>query len=337
MNETQINNLCRPESLPGSSSDPELLETHISWLILTDRYAYKIKKPLTFSFLDFSTPERRKYYCHREIELNKRLTQGIYIDVQPVMEKEKTYRIGSWEGATVLDFAVRMHRIDPSLQMDRVLKKGGGTKKDMHTLAEVMTVFHQEAEIVDDKNIGEIRELYEDLTSISSFLNEAAWPAASDLIDKSISTANRIIEELKDRMQDRLNAGFVRDIHGALHTGNIFLLDSPQPFDCIEYNDGFRQIDVLDELAFLCMDLEYHERPELATAFLKRYLDRFPAMEKPEDDRLFTFYKSYRANVRAKVFGLQAENEADADKQKDLTAVCLKYLTLMNRYLSVLS
>lgn len=338
MDADQILKLCQAESFPEAESIPELVETHISWIILTDSLAFKIKKPVTFSFLDFSKLQQRKYFCHREVELNQRLTTGIYIDVQPVVKKGDKYRIGLTEKkeGTVIDYAVQMNRVDSSLQMDRVLEEGGGTAEQMHRLAEKVAAFHRKCEIFRIKDTNEILNLFEDLNSIKSFLQNTIGLPAGEMIDFAINRANVVNLDLQDRMRYRLDKGYVRDVHGDLHTGNIFLLEDPQPFDCIEYNDDFRQIDVLNEVAFLCMDLEYYNRPGLAEAFLTTYLEHFPVMETSEDRRLFTFYKSYRANVRGKVIGLQARKEEDSAKKEKLLQSCLKYLKLMEHYLSML-
>lgn len=134
-------------------------------------------------------------------------------------------------------------------------------------------------------------------------------------------------------MTERTAKGFARDGHGDLHTGNIFLLDTPQPFDCIEFNDDIRQIDVLNDIAFLCMDLEAFERKDLSERFLHSYLRLFPARETEEDNQLFLYYKSYRANVRAKINSLKAHAATTPEEKTSAMADARKYLDLMNGYL----
>ena len=134
----------------------------------------------------------------------------------------------------------------------------------------------------------------------------------------------------------RLKAGFFRDCHGDLHSRNIFLLATPQPFDCIEFNDDFRQIDVLNEIAFLCMDLDSFGRQDLADLFLKYYNDLFPTMKTVEDQLLFIYYKSYRSNIRAKVNSLRARSAKDERERKNALAESRKYLQLMNSYIKML-
>ena len=144
------------------------------------------------------------------------------------------------------------------------------------------------------------------------------------------------MERNKGLLAQRLNAGYFRDCHGDLHSRNIFLLPDPQPFDCIEFNDDIRQIDVLNEVAFLCMDLDAFDRKDLSDLFIEYYNQFFPTMMTDADRRLFVYYKSYRANIRAKVNSLRARSAAGSvEKAKSLSAVS-KYLELMDSYLSSL-
>lgn len=140
MTKEQINLLLLNGEFPERSNKKELIETHISWVIICDEYVYKIKKPLKYSFLDFSTLELRKHFCQREIELNKRLTENIYIDVQPVHESKDCFCIGGEEG-TIIDYAVRMKRQDRNKQMDILLSNDKVALPDIKNLAEKIASF----------------------------------------------------------------------------------------------------------------------------------------------------------------------------------------------------
>ena len=147
------------------------------------------------------------------------------------------------------------------------------------------------------------------------------------------SVSDSFIEKSKDLLAARLREGFYRDCHGDLHSRNIFLLPAPVPFDCIEFNDDFRQIDVLNEVAFLCMDLDAFDRKDLSDLFVDDYNHFFPAIRTSEERNLFIYYKSYRANVRAKVNSLRAKSAANKTDENRALADAEKYLQLMDHYL----
>ncbi len=151
------------------------------------------------------------------MELNQRLTTGIYIDVQPVVKKGNTYRIGQTEKdeGRIIDYAVQMNRVDSSLQMDRVLKVGGGTAEQMHRLAEKVAAFHRGSEIIAKKDPNKILDLFKDLISVKSFLHDAMGSSASEIIDHAINQAKEVSLNLQDRMRSRQEKGYVRDVHGA--------------------------------------------------------------------------------------------------------------------------
>jgi aminoglycoside phosphotransferase family enzyme len=141
MTKEQINKLILEGNSPGSCNKPELIETHISWVFLCDQFVYKIKKPIHYSFLDFSTVEKRKYYCQKEIELNRRLTEDIYLDVQPVNKLSDQFFIGNEEGE-VIDYAVRMRKLDRDKQMNELLINDKVTETDIQNLSKKIANFH---------------------------------------------------------------------------------------------------------------------------------------------------------------------------------------------------
>lgn len=314
---------------------PELIETHISWVLLFDHFVFKIKKPIRYNFLDFSTIEKRKYYCEREILLNKRLTKDIYLDVQPIKRRSGLLSLGGAEGETI-DYAVRMNKVDGSKQMDRLLSDDNVSPAEIHKLAKKIADFHKTTEIIYDKDFMAIKDEFDDLNSEKDYIQDHLGKNMGAIISRAIDFSRSFIEKHKELLASRLQEGFFRDGHGDLHSRNIFLLPDPQPFDCIEFNDDFRRIDVLNEIAFLCMDLEATERKDLADLFFSDYHAYFPAARNNAEKNLFTYYKSYRANVRAKVNSLRARSaESEADKNYALEQA-KKYLHLMDEYISEL-
>lgn len=332
MTKEQIDRLIENGEFPEKVGQRKLIETHISWVILCDQYVYKIKKPVQYSFLDFSSPVKRKHFCDREIILNKRLTEDIYIDVLPVYEWEKTYGIGRDRG-TIIDYAVRMFRVDQGKQMDQLLLQHKVSEQDMVLLAEKVASFHKKTAIVSNKNYLDVQEMFNDIAGQTDYLAAELGDKSGKSVSQAIEISNNFLNRHSSLLAQRLNEGFFRDCHGDLHSRNIFLLPSPQPFDCIEFNDDLRQIDVLNEVAFLCMDLDVFGRQDLAATFMKNYNRLFPAMRTDEERSLFVYYKSYRANIRAKVNSLRARTATDETERKKALLAADKYLQLMYGYL----
>jgi len=227
----------------GAESDgprPELIETHISWVLLSGNYVYKIKKPLTLHFLDFSTREKRRCFCERELMLNRRLTENIYLEVLPVKAKAGRLLIGHQSGETV-DHAVCMRRMEEGRRMDLLVRAGGVNEADMRKLAEKIAVFHGRTDKIMEKDLLDIPGKFADLASEEEHLREHPGFCNAGIISRAIDISNDFMDKHRHRVAARLRAGFVRDCHGDLHTRNIFMLRVPQPFDCIEFNDDLRQ------------------------------------------------------------------------------------------------
>lgn len=335
MTTEQINRLLSGENLPGETGNGELIETHISWVILCDQFVYKIKKPVQYSFLDFSTLALRLHYCNREIELNKRLTQNVYIEVLPVCEWQGKIIVGGKKG-TIMDYAVKMHKLDPEKRMDKLLTQDIVTKYDIKKLAEKIAFFHKNTTIIYQKGLLDMREKFNDLECEKAYLSQQLDNSFTAIAGRAIEFSNKFLDKNKELIAKRLRDGFCRDCHGDLHSRNIFLLPDPVPFDCIEFNDDFRQIDVLNEVAFLCMDLDAFGRKDLSDLFLKHYNHVFPAMSTESERALFIYYKSYRANIRAKVNSLRAKSARTNEERTFALATAKKYLYLMEGYLKEL-
>ena len=206
----------------------------------------------------------------------------IYLDVQVVREMSGCYFIGG-ENGEIIDYTVRMRKLDRSKQMDILLINNQVTQSDIRNLAEKIATFHKNTSIIYQKDFLDVQKLFNDLDGERDYLQKHLKTNSNIIISRAIETSNRFIESIKGHLANRLKDGFFRDCHGDLHSRNIFLLPSPQPFDCIEFNDDYRQIDVLNEVAFLCMDLEAFGRQDLSDLFLKDYNVLFPAMNTYED------------------------------------------------------
>jgi uncharacterized protein len=334
MTTEQINSLLSGGKFAEETTRRELIETHISWVIICDQFVYKIKKPVHYSFVDFSTLALRLHYCNREIELNKRLAQNVYIEVLPVHEWQENIVIGGNKG-TIIDYAVKMHKLDPEKRMDKLLTLHLVTESNIKKLAEKIAFFHKSTTIIYQKDLLDIQEKFNDLIGEKEYLSKQLDSSFSTIIGRAIQFSDKFLNKNKELIAKRLKDGFYRDCHGDLHSRNIFLLPGPVPFDCIEFNDDFRQIDVLNEVAFLCMDLDAFDRKDLSALFLEHYNHLFPVMRTENEFALFIYYKSYRANIRAKVNSLRSKSATTDEKTKSFPAV-KKYLYLMESYLKEL-
>jgi aminoglycoside phosphotransferase family enzyme/predicted kinase len=278
-----------------------VIETHISWVLLAGELAYKIKKPLNLGFLDFSTPERRRFCCEEEVRLNRRLAPEIYLDVVPITGEAAAARIGG-EGP-VLDWAVRMRAFPAEATLDRAAQLTGA---QIDAIADVVARFHAmiDAAPADSpygspeaviypvrENFRQIRDLGPDLEAV-------------DLVDRIEAWSETQGARLADHFAARKAGGWVRECHGDLHLGNIaWVADKPLIFDCIEFNPGLRFIDIVSEVAFLSMDLVSRGRADLAWRFLNRWLEHtgdYAGLA------ALPFYQVYRAMVRAKVDFIRA-------------------------------
>jgi aminoglycoside phosphotransferase family enzyme len=337
MNKKEIDILVSQGIYPCKCQTPELIETHISWVILCDQYVFKIKKPMHYSFLDFSTLEKRQYYCQQEIVLNNRLTTDIYLGVIPIIQLNGMLPIGKAKSeGKVIEYAVQMKKLNPEKRMDKVLQASKVTNDDIYAIADQLIPFHQKATIIHSTNYPSIKEEFNDLEGLAK-QKKPLDIESSDTISNAVEMSNHFLEKNADLLSQRRNEGFIRDCHGDLHSRNIFLMDQPVIFDCIEFNDNFRQIDILNELAFFCMDLEAFGYLDLSDQFFNYYNSYFEVCRNVAELHLFVYYKAYRANVRAKVYILRAQSAIVSAVEKEARKEAEKYFRLMKNYLDFLS
>ena len=328
MTSDSIQTILQKKAFPDTADNGKVIETHASWVILSDHFAFKIKKPVHYSFMDFSSPEKRKYYCERELELNRRLAEDIYLAVLPIRKTTSGLRIGATEGP-VFDHCVQLKRMEESLRMDLLLQHDQVKPESLDRIAEQLAEFHQRTETIWRKwDLAQAQMDFYDLKKVRPVLQKAIGRKAAELLDRILLLGNQFLKRHMARFQARLDDGFLKDGHGDLHSGNIFLYPQPILFDCIEFNDHLRQVDPIDELAFLSMDLEFHNRPELAERLVNTYRSRYEVFPDEEDQLLFQYYKTYRANVRLKVTALK---EMDNPAEEDVR-IMQRYLVLLEKY-----
>lgn len=316
----------------------ELLETHISYVLLTGRLAYKIKKTVDFGFLDFSSLTRRRFYCAEELRLNRRLAPELYLDVVAIRGTPDAPWIDDTPPGTDgeppegLEYAVRMREFPQAALFDRRLARGELSPAEVDGVAERMAGFHaQAARAGADDAYGSPRVVWAPMHENFSRLRAGLSDAASlELLDALEAWSRDEYARLSAVLASRKREGFVRECHGDLHLGNIALWHgAPQVFDCIEFSPKLRWIDVISEVAFLSMDLEERGRPDYASRFVDRYLQQtgdYAGL------RLLPFYHVYRALVRAKVALIRAVQAPPPDvPDAAALAACRQYLAFALR------
>jgi uncharacterized protein len=332
MREDDVILLAKEGVYQGKRLNGEIEETHISWVILCDKVVFKIKKPIKLSFLDFSTLSKRKEMCDNELMLNARFTD-IYRAVVPIRLINKKFVVGGSTGK-IVDYAVQSRRLDTARRMDNVLKSNRLGPDDIASLAKVVSIAHRNCTPVNGGfNLRQARKLFNEINQESLYVSKKAGSLYGSIIRKSIHWNTLFLEKHQNRMRERITEGFKRDVHGDLHCGNIFIYRKPVVFDCIEFNKSFRQIDVLYEVAFLCMDLEAYRKNRLAKMFISEYNRMFKCIRVPEDKKIFNYFKCLRANVRAKVHVLGARQSDTETERTEHMAQAKKYLLLMRRYM----
>ena len=312
----------------GQKLHGKLVETNISWVILSEKFAFKIKKPMQLSFLDYGTLSQRKFFCERELMLNSRFS-SIYLSVEPIRFHQGNWYIGDGPGE-IVEYAVRMKKLRASKKMDVMLAKGQVALGDIQELARVLADFHKRTALVFPVfDIEKEKALFNDLATVKEIAKNEFGEGLPEKIDAAMERSNAFLEDNKERMAARIRETWYRDTHGDLHTGNIFLYRKPILFDGIEFNDSFRQTDLLYELAFLCMDLEFYGRAALSEALLRTYREIIDPFIQDADWEIFHYYKALRANVRAKVYFLNTQSDREAGAKLSHLKKAKGYLELM--------
>lgn len=306
--------LLKPETYPEKPCKVELIQTHISFVFITDNLVYKVKKAVNFGFLDFSTLEKRRVFCEKELTLNRRLCPDIYLEVVPI-NKAKNITIKG-EGEPV-EYALKMKRLPQERIMTTLVKENKVNKQTVDELAHVVSQFHSKAQT--NPTISEFGSLKivkanwdENFSQTQKYINQTIPKEQYLFLQTKI---NSFMQNNQPLFEDRRLCNFVRDCHGDLHSGNIFITEKICIFDAIEFNDRFRYSDVASDVAFLAMDLDYQQRPDLATHFIQRYIEY---SKDQKLTRLLPFYKCYRAYVRGKVISFKLDDPNVAKQEKEL-------------------
>jgi aminoglycoside phosphotransferase family enzyme len=325
--------LVKPEAYDEETGQIKLVQTHISFVFLTRNFVYKVKKAVDLGFLDFTTLEKRRFFCEKELELNRRLCGDMYLEVVPI-NRSNIIKIKG-EGETV-EYAVKMKRMPQEKMMNKLLEENKVDNKLVDRIAKIVADFHSKA--ATNSRISEFGSLE---------IIETNWKEnfeqTQEFVGKTISLKDfkLIRERISDFMkrnisffEKRMAGGRVRDCHGDIHSGNIFVTDRIYIFDAIEFNERFRYSDVVSDIAFLAMDLDFKEQTDLSNFFVKRYVEYSGDQELM---KLLPFYKCYRAYVRGKVTSFKLGDPSVGREEKSAALKEAKaYFKLASTYVNIL-
>jgi aminoglycoside phosphotransferase family enzyme/predicted kinase len=327
--------LARPECYPHYPSQVEVIQTHISVVFLAGEVVYKLKKPVRFSFLDYSTLALRRHYCQEEVRLNRRLAPTVYLGVVPVWYSGDTYYVQDTpptESAVPVEYVVKMRRLPAERTLESLIAAGQVTNPVIHALAKRLVGFHHTAATTQAAEYGAPQVVWQPLADnfqeTAPFIGHTLSRRQYDVIR---AFSHSFFTQQRELLQHRMQTGRIREGHGDLRCEHVYFLDEGITIvDCIEFSPRLRTCDVASELAFLTMDLDLHHAPVLAAELAHTY-----AVHANDADllRLLPFYQCYRAYVRGKVESLKSrEPEVPPADQERARAQARRAFRLAHRY-----
>lgn len=315
--------LAQPPAFPFDVQDVDVRQTHLSAVFLAGDVAYKIKKPVRLSFVDFSTLKQRRHFCEREVHLNRRLAPDVYLGVVPVTREGSALR---FEGTgDVVEWAVKMRRLSESGTLAESVRTEAVDPALMRNLAERIAEFHRTSDSNDEicrfARFDAIAANFED--NLAAAAKAVGTTISPRVCSRLTELTRNELKRLRSLIDERAARGVPRDTHGDLRLEHVYYRPEVPPpgdwliIDCIEFNDGFRYADPVVDVAFLVMDLKFAGRHDLARSVIDAY---FSAADDAEGRRLLPLYTSYRAAVRAKVEAIEiGEREVPADERAAAT------------------
>ncbi|MBX3422715.1 MAG: AAA family ATPase [Pirellulaceae bacterium] len=307
----------------------QLCETHISWVFLAGDYAYKVKKPLNFGFADFTTLAKRLHYCQEEVRRNKRYSHDLYLDVVPIVIDNDHLVVGGT--GTAVEYAVRMWRFEQSQLAGNLVAANELSPLEFSELATQVAQFHRIAATAQQPELGIQSQIRRFALDNIGQLQTQLLPGRRSQLDSIDSWTRQKCQQLSEIWRQRKALGHIRECHGDLHLGNLIRWQGRlMPFDCIEFNPELYWIDVMNEIAFLIMDLCDHRRSDLGWRFLDGYLE---SSGDYSGLSVLPFYLVYRAMVRAKVCQLRwLQKDVASEQRERLIDDELHYLEMAWRF-----
>jgi aminoglycoside phosphotransferase family enzyme/predicted kinase len=314
-----------------SVSQPQLIETHVSWVILTGKYAYKIKKPVNFGFLDFSTLEKRKHFCEEELRLGQQFAAEIYLTIVPITGTLNHPQINGT--GPILEYAIKMLEFPQENLLSTLLKQGRLTENIIDQLSTLIAEFHKKTPVAaKESRFGQPNEVHaptkQNFEQIAPLLTK---PDDIKQLKRLETWSEQQFKHFHRLFQARKNQGFIRDCHGDLHLANIiFYNNKPILFDRLEFNEDFRWTDVIADLAFLVMDLTEKKQTGFANQLVNTYLHY---TEDYAGLALLPYYLVYRAVVRAKIALFRLKHEKlSSEEEKEIQNAYYNFINLAESY-----
>jgi aminoglycoside phosphotransferase family enzyme len=322
--------LLDPKIYPDPTQGVELVQTQMSFVFLADDCVYKVKKPVNLGYLDYTTLDKRRFYCQREVELNQRLCSDAYMGVVPIIEHGGHFSL-SGQGKAI-EYAVKMRRLPQEVMMDVLLAKDKVSSAMLAGVAEKLAEFHRKAET--NASISAFGDRDTIIVNTEENFNQTEKYIGNTIVQEKYQRikayTNRFIEENSALFRQRITNGRIRDCHGDLHAAHICFGNGICIYDCIEFNDRFRYCDVASEVAFLAMDLDHYGRADLSGDFVNAYVVR---SQDKELVALLNFYKCYRAYVRGKVESFKLDDPHISNEEKArVLAIARNYFELAESY-----
>ena len=323
--------LLNPARYDHQASEVQLVQTHISSVLLVGDYVYKFKKPVNFGFLDFSDLDKRRFYCEQELLLNRRLCPDIYLDLVTVTRQSDGSFALNGKGE-VVEYGVKMARMPEERMMVHLIQRGELDAVHIESLVGVLCDFYRRAE--DGPEIAAFGtaeavavNVLENFEQTQGFVGQGALTA--EQFERISQYARKVLSN-EELFAQRIAGGHIRDCHGDLYSANICLADKVYIFDCIEFNQRFRYCDVASDVAFLAMDLDFHGLEPLSVSFIEQFTRQ---SNDGELLRMLNFYKCYRAYVRGKIGLFTAADAAvDPSVRESCQAQAAQYFRLADRY-----
>ncbi|MBD2460723.1 AAA family ATPase [Oscillatoria sp. FACHB-1407] len=321
-----IQQMLQPDFYPHPVQPPiQLIQTHVSYVLLTGELAYKVKKPVDFGFLDYSTLEKRHFFCHEELRLNRRGAAELYLQVLPITQTGDQFHLK--DDGEIVDYVVQMRQFPQETLLTSLYDRGELTEQLLQELAVAIAQFHSTAETNDYiRTFGTVLKVREAFDQ--NYEQTEAYiggPQTQQQFDETRAYTDRFFAERQDLFSDRIHDNRIRECHGDIHLRNICLWnDKLLLFDCIEFNEPFRFVDVMYDIAYIVMDLEARQRSDLSTVFLNTYVEQTGDWEGLQILPLYVNRQSY---VRAKVtsFLLDIPTIPDTEKQSASETAALYY------------
>jgi uncharacterized protein len=327
-----IQHMLEPGFYPHPVQEPiQLMQTHVSYVLLTGDYAYKIKKPVNFGFLDFSTLEKRQHFCNEELRLNQRGAAELYLEVLPVTQAGDRFELDGQGEA--IEYLVKMQQFPQETLLTNLFEQGELTENILIELAEAIAQYHLKADTNDYiRQFGEIPSIRHDFDeNYEQTRQYIGGPQTQTQFDQTREYTDRFFDQQQTIFASRVQNNWIRECHGDIHLRNICRWhDRILLFDCIEFNEPFRFVDVMFDVAYVVMDLEVRQRPDLSNLFLNTYVEQ---MGDWEGLQILPLYVSRQSYVRAKVTSFMLnDSSVSAAEQQKATATAADYYRLAWQY-----